>query len=311
MSNSKWIATKKECSINSEGKLITEKVTLEKSKHDLFSSQKKELIDMLIRSIGALSIFIPLILLYFQRQNEIRIEQSKNLSELFTNISTDLQIVANSNTESKDFSTAYENILFRYNPKVHLMKNDSLNQLYTEIINYTNFHKYLKHIQELQDTLLFESSSKIYGIYSTIDRYGDENGEHDNVSLHVSKLVLIKELKKAQADSYKLQAEAHLFDKTMYNYHIHGESNITTYFLRDTLETLAFNVLIEMNAFEEYLVKPTNNWFKSAYLNQSKTVYSVNFLKNSAVKIVQALAINKDYIEKYRGLFEKETLRIL
>lgn len=311
MNKLKWTATKKECSVDSEGKLKTDKVTFEKNKKELLPPHKKDFIDLLIRSIGALAIFTPLLLLYLQRQNEINKEQEKNVSELFTNVATDIQIIINSNVETKEFMSAYENILFKYSPRIRLLKDDSLIHLYSLVIAYTKNHQYLKEIISLKDSTVSQS----YQIFSDANLEGiiPMNGHYegpDKIKLRIPKDLIIAEVRKSHSNCYDLNTKSYGYKSFVEKNKIPISSNYVISYISDSLSNLALYSQNELLAFEDYLTVSTG-WFNKEYLNKNTTGKTIESLNSSSKKLAEILEINTEKMEFYRNLLERKMLQIL
>lgn len=83
MRKSKWIATKKEVTVDTEGKETPDKITYERIPTNW--------LDLTVKTTGAIAIFVPLLLLFFQRCNNTRTENAKAIAQLYTGISIDLE----------------------------------------------------------------------------------------------------------------------------------------------------------------------------------------------------------------------------
>jgi len=87
MGKIKWAEVEKECELDQKGNLIVKKIKLQ-AEHGIARGTLQKL-DFFIKIIGILAIFLPLLLLYLQIQNEITKERREYLSSLYTNIIRD------------------------------------------------------------------------------------------------------------------------------------------------------------------------------------------------------------------------------
>lgn len=312
MNKPEWTETKKECSVDSEGKLKIEKITFEKNKKEFLPAHKKDLIDLVIRSVGALSIFIPLLLLYFQRQNEINREQSKNATELFTSVATDMQILINSGFDNKEFLSAYDNILFKYSPKIRLLKDDSLIQIYSYISAFAKNIQYIKKIISLKDSAVSQSNKAYYSDV-ILDRNIPLNGAYqraDLIHLKIPKDSVIVRVRKSHEYCYYIHTAGTAYKDFLEKNKIPQISDSITSYIADSLTNLAFEAQNELLAFEDYLTDSTG-WFNKEYLDKHTTGATIFSLNISSKKLIKILDANAEKMESYRGLLEKRLLQLL
>jgi len=95
MHNPTWIETKKECELDADGEYIVKKVTLELNRKKYLGLEKKDFIDLLIRTIGIIAIFIPLLLFYLQRDAEIRKQKTLLQLDIYSKTTAELHALLN------------------------------------------------------------------------------------------------------------------------------------------------------------------------------------------------------------------------
>src|SRR3954462_10443868 len=124
MDKSKWIETKKECEFDEKGELVVKKVTLElETKKGL---EKKDLIDISLRLVSLLAIFIP-ILLFFQQQKAERDKQKALFQlEVYSNVTTKLHSMLNVPINSKEFEITKNELFYTIYPKLKLVNDKAV-----------------------------------------------------------------------------------------------------------------------------------------------------------------------------------------
>lgn len=158
-----WIQTKKEKKVlEGENIIITTEEPYQKKR---FSQESKELIDLVVKVLGAASIFIPLFLLYFQYKHEVTKERNEELSQIYIDASFDVQAVKNYRFSSSQFTSASENLLFKYPAKIAVFKIDSLNFYYNNLITIFEYYEAIKALST-QLNLFSSGYANIYGNYS-------------------------------------------------------------------------------------------------------------------------------------------------
>jgi hypothetical protein len=128
MKKTNWIETEQEFEVDAAGKKI-----LKKTKHvqAYFTPRKKELFDFCLRLIGSLSILIPLLLLYFQRNNEIDKENRLALTSVYTGFSKDVTIWNDNWKDSIGRTDQIDSLYNSYIPKLNVYGNNKLANAFT------------------------------------------------------------------------------------------------------------------------------------------------------------------------------------
>lgn len=153
MINHKWTATKKEFTFDTEGKKIPDKITYEKV--------QRNWLDLIVKVLGAFAIFIPLLLIYLQKNIEINLEIARNRSELYTGVVSDLQIIVDQYGYTTKFESAVQNIRFKYTPNVYLIKDKQLNSIYLSIVTASQRQDFLLYYVHVVDSVFKERRKKI------------------------------------------------------------------------------------------------------------------------------------------------------
>jgi hypothetical protein len=146
-----WIETKRETKELNGG---SETVTTEEPKETGFFTQaRKDGLDLAVKAIGAVAIFIPLLLLYLQYRHENIKKTNEELSQLFVNAAIDLETVKHEPSNSKLFITASDNLLYKYPAKIAVYKLDAVDQAYRPIATVFSSYKPVKTFFEMIDNL--------------------------------------------------------------------------------------------------------------------------------------------------------------
>src|SRR4051794_15364798 len=151
MNKPKWIETRKECEIGENGELITKKVTLELEKYK--GLEKKDLIDISLRLVSLLAIFIP-ILLFFQQQKAER-DKQKALFQLdvYGNVTTKLHAMADMPISSKQFESTKNELFYNIYPKLKLLNEKPISDTFGKIKDIINFTYGLSTVFNAADSL--------------------------------------------------------------------------------------------------------------------------------------------------------------
>jgi len=294
MINPKWTATKKEVTINAEGNEIPEKITYEKV--------QKNWLDLVIKIIGAFAIFIPLLLIYLQKNNEIELETARNRSDLYTAILTDLQIITDNYDYSKKFESAIENIQFKYTTKVHLIKDDRLNAVYIDIVHSAQLQDFLLSYVNLCRQLFKDRTDNIDNaieIRRYISRHNDKKTDKAIVETKKRKDVLIKEINELISGVRKLQD---------YGWDDRKRSGIKFY--RDTLMEISNRSIVEMSYLKDCLElndeKSINKYIEIRY-----PVKPLPDIGDLIYPISLQARNNANKIDDFKKKFEERLLELL
>src|SRR3954453_8109164 len=137
MKKKNWIETKRECEIGENGELITKKVTLELEKEK--GLEKKEIIDISLRLVSLLAIFIP-VALFFQQQKAER-DKQKALFQLdvYGNVTLRLHAMADMPVSGKQFETSKNELFYNIYPRLKLLNDKALTDTFAKIKDIINF----------------------------------------------------------------------------------------------------------------------------------------------------------------------------
>jgi hypothetical protein len=141
MDEPKWIETKKEYSVSECGDLIPTKVTLELEKEKRAGLERKEIIDISLRVVSLLAIFIPIVL-FFKQQNAERDKQKALFQlEIYSKTTTLTHSITNTELGSSEFEQIKNNILYEIYPKHVLLNEKSITDTLAalkDVISYTS-----------------------------------------------------------------------------------------------------------------------------------------------------------------------------
>jgi hypothetical protein len=151
MKKKNWIETKRECEIGADGELVTKKVTLELEKEK--GLERKEIIDISLRFVSLLAIFIP-VLLFFQQQKAERDKQKALFQlEVYSNVTTKLHSMINLPISSKDFETTRSDLFYDIYPKLKLLNERLVTDSFGKLKDIINFSYGLSTVANAADSL--------------------------------------------------------------------------------------------------------------------------------------------------------------
>lgn len=291
MRNPNWTATKKEFTFDSDGKETPEKITYEKV--------QKNWMDFTLKATGAFAIFLPLLLLFIQRCNDNRSENAKAVAQLFTSISTDLEVVASSNSQTPEFSKAYRNILFNYNPRIHLLKDDSLNNIFSGVVTFTKYQSNLLSLNVAIDSLIEN--------YNHFHDYEATEIENKRVT-NEEKPISTKTINKCQSFAGVVLSQSNLLKGTFGKKKIGSVSDTLSRFFTDTLSDCAYEAQVHLGTYQQsidpkYKILTTSNWDKAH--DNFRICYEAK------TRINRRIEINIHDIKDSQSKLEKHTLAIL
>ena len=131
MGKEKWIETRKEFNTKESGDLGPPKIIHERDRSSEFS--KKEVLDIVFRSVTALAIAIPIMIFIGQRSAEIQKQKELFKFEVFTNTSTSLHIMLDSKPGSKEYNDSRAKLFYELYPKLLLINEPEINRTYNEL----------------------------------------------------------------------------------------------------------------------------------------------------------------------------------
>lgn len=146
MKKDEWRETRREFSINDNGELIPSKVT-----HDFFPKSKwerKDIWDIALRCIAALSIAVPFIIFIVQRNAEIKRQRQILTFEAFSKISNEVHTLINSTSLDESYSSAKGRLVYELYPKLFLFDNIELIERVEELKNEFTLHEFFISVQD-------------------------------------------------------------------------------------------------------------------------------------------------------------------
>jgi hypothetical protein len=151
MNKPRWIETRKECEIGENGELVTKKVTLELEKNKVL--EKKDLIDISLRFVSLLAIFIPIVL-FFQQQKAER-DKQKALFQLdvYGNVTSKLHAMADMPISGKQFEVSRNELFYNIYPRLKLLNDKPLTDTFAKIKDIINFTYGLSTVFNAADSL--------------------------------------------------------------------------------------------------------------------------------------------------------------
>lgn len=150
--NENWSETKREYKVDENGNYSVEKVFFEINNSTKPTFTKKEKIEYLFKILGAISIFVPILIFLQQQKLEIRKQDRLKKMEIYSNAIVYLHSFSKTIPFNKDFELKSETILSEHYPKI-LFLNDS------------------KIINEFEDLkLTIEYTNEINHLYSKLER---------------------------------------------------------------------------------------------------------------------------------------------
>ncbi|MFC0428901.1 hypothetical protein [Chryseobacterium scophthalmum] len=135
MKSEKWFETKKEAEIDSEGKIVVKKITLERQK----DFEKREFIDYAIKIIGVFSIGIPLVLFFFNQKLEKDKQIRNKQLETYTSTMTDLHKFSYINPFVQDYEKEASKVLNEVYPKVLILNDKNVIKEFENLNEYIEF----------------------------------------------------------------------------------------------------------------------------------------------------------------------------
>jgi hypothetical protein len=309
-----WIQTKKETKTLDGDNIIstTEEPNLKKR----FAQETKDLVDIVVKILGATSIFIPLFLLYFQYSHEVIKKRNEELSQIYIDVSFDIQAAKNYQFSLPHFKSASENLLFKYPAKIAVFKIDSLNYYYQKVLTVFEYYEAIKYIS-IQLEFISSGYQNIYNNHSV--SYKAINGvtkEFKLEFLDMSKAEKIKQIEKYLIffnDSVDV-SNGNLLNKLY---------EIPKIYLKDTLlskiglycDTAYENYndlhdeLIELRA---YLTNKSQEYVEDYYLDRdASNLNSISNLMAMLKHIHDCKSRLEEFLDDSRQKFQNEVLQFI
>jgi hypothetical protein len=151
--DNEWQETKKEFTINENGEYVVKNVTMERAKDKILGFEKKDFWDQIIKSVGIITIVIPLIL--FKCSRDADIDKQKNIMQidLFSNVLSDVQRIILLSDTSAEFKLSKKKLDIEYYSKMLMLGNDSIVNIYTSLKDTINLYALLADADHLLDTI--------------------------------------------------------------------------------------------------------------------------------------------------------------
>lgn len=153
IANNDWQETKKEFEINEKGEYIASHVTLERKKQKILGFEKKDFWEQLIKSIGIITIVIPLIL--FKCSRDADIDKQKNMLqlELFGNVLSDVQRIILLPDTSLEFKNSKNKLDIEYYSRMTMLGDDSIVNIYRALKDTINIYSLVTDANHILDTI--------------------------------------------------------------------------------------------------------------------------------------------------------------
>lgn len=313
----KWTETKRESKSFDNGVLTV--ITEEPLSTKFLSQDKKDLIDIIVKTVGAASIFIPLFLLYFQYKHENEKNRNEELTQIFINFAVDIEVTKNSLYSSKEFDSASENLLFKYPAKIAVFKIEELNKHYDEI--YKNF-KYYKSIRLFRENNA-DLQDGFVSIYRDIHQHYLKKGSMTEFSFGIQDMTVADKIKQIEKYipiyyNYAMSRYPYLNTDLKDISQIYKSdstlSKLNAYC--DTLLGCSLDIYQELNALKLYLVSKDTNEENRSYFedylgddNYGKTTHhSMNKMLEKLKNGESKLEIN---LNNSRDAFQKKLLSFI
>ncbi len=133
MNEPKWVETKKEYDITDTGERVPKKVTLEPFKKKYAGFEKKEAIDVVLRVVSLLAIFIPLWLFFQQQKAELNKQKVLFQLDLYAQITTELHSLLDRPFNNLQFENSRTKLFYELDPKLKLLGDSKVISKFKEL----------------------------------------------------------------------------------------------------------------------------------------------------------------------------------
>lgn len=133
MNEPKWVETKKEYDITDTGERVPKKVTLEPFKKKYAGFEKKEAIDVVLRLVSLLAIFIPLWLFFQQQKAELNKQKVLFQLDLYAQITTELHSLLDRPFNNTQFEDSRTKLFYELDPKLKLLGDSKVISKFKEL----------------------------------------------------------------------------------------------------------------------------------------------------------------------------------
>jgi hypothetical protein len=178
-----WIDIKREYEISQTGERWLTKVSMEEKKRKYLGLEKRDALDLLLRCIGLLAIFIPIYTYFLQQNSQVTARKAEAKLSLYASVTTEIHNIVDRSLSDKDEQATKARLFYDLYPKlvmqgdekvvrnVGMLKN--LIPLYSFILSITpnidTFNSYANYLykpiimqEENPNPLLFKIGKKKY-----------------------------------------------------------------------------------------------------------------------------------------------------
>ncbi len=157
MNDPQWEPTRREFEVDANGNRQQEKVTLEHKKRKLFGMEIDNTLDIVVKTVGVLAVFLPLVFISYGNYESNKEQKYKDREELYSQIVKDYAILFRH--QSSDFSnlSTIDSVDFLLTSQLEFAdENDvalfaKLDELNSNISMYSRLAKIILSIEDLKD----------------------------------------------------------------------------------------------------------------------------------------------------------------
>jgi hypothetical protein len=315
--DSEWKQTRRELKRLENGSYVPERITEERVERKILSENKKEAFDIVVKTIGVLSIFIPLFLLYFSYNQEIQTKKNENLAQLYTDISFDLENLLNADAGSGKFHESGENLLFKYQARLSLFKNDALNESYSYIKTLCMAYRYLKETMYCADSVI-TGYNEIYSHYrASFDPDGFTVEDTYKIVFRDSMPMKLKQIENARRQLVKFRSvlfknenSLEFFDSlSLRNELLHSNSTLKkTKLYKDSAAMYSADIAEELKDLANFLAVRDTAWFEN-YFGTLRGDKSIEIFTRVMRSYSISLTVVESELAQTRRIFEMFLLK--
>lgn len=205
MSPAEWNDTRKEYNVDESGSLKLAKVTSELKKK---SFEKKDILEMVFKTIGVFAIGLPIYMVSIQQKAAINGQRATQQSDIIINTATEFKVIENFPASNAKFISSQDRLSNELSTKISLFFNDDINHQ-LETINETIALYGLVSRNAQICTSLVDFENELGGYLGSLDKFITKNDidkeQHQQLdtieSLFADLLMVNKEL-----DSWKINS---------------------------------------------------------------------------------------------------------
>jgi hypothetical protein len=263
MEGAEWVASEK-YEIGNNGETITKKIILPPKAVNKMSS--KDIFDIVFKVIGVMAIFIPLLLLYFQKNNQINLDKRKALIECYTSLNQDLFEIENTEPHDSGYAETLQRIQNDYPVKLTIYANELIAAKVKELFYLKDISGSIKKVNTeiyKNDTAINEFSKAANNLIS-IDgqgRYIINPGIWNRDSLKI--LAALKQLNKsslvASLNKAYLKVKYSLIDLVAYDSVYYGFIDKKITLSKSGIDSITKLSLLEAETFRKQISDSITN----------------------------------------------------